>query len=641
MNAEAWKAEQRGIRELLRAPQPGSGTQVTPASDAPFASVIVVCWNSADVIARCLAHLIAQDYPSYEIIVVDDGSQDDTAQLAERALSGVDATVVRSPRNRGCPHARNLGLARAAGEMVAFVDADGFAAPDWLSRIVDVLQADREIGAVASTVFFDANPLVLNGAGGTVNRQGWAADLSMNEPYGGAHIPSEALYPMGCGMAMRRDAIGRVGVFDDRMLNYYDDVDYGIRMWRAGLKVAVASAAWVDHGVRWSTTDSGHKRLLCERHRMRVVLKHAPAGLLGRWAANEARTMKRSPEHRALKIRALAWNLRHLPGVLTSRLRMHGAPQAPERLIDPSWGEHFPVGMALFCRPSPEAASDHIDMAEPSSDRQLLFGWFPVERVDGRSYRWAADRAGVLVRLPESASRMRLDFAHVPVDTGGIDVSIRAMGLPASLETLWSIRLPWQYIGRSVENHPLSLPPGEYEVRFDARQGWTQPPSENRSLGLALSSLSFHASFQIEPGGVDMGSAAVGDQLVNGWFEPEHEQIGDYRWAGARSAAVIRLVRPASHVTLTYRLPPASADGVRVSMAALGGGSPAWSAHLVGGATEWHVQSFSANLEPGDYLVSFDAGTPWSNPDRRDPELWAENRTLGFALSALTCTPVA
>ncbi len=71
---------------------------------------------------------------------------------------------------------------------MAFIDADGFAAPSWLSQVVAAFAADATVGGVASTVFFDANPLVLNGAGGIVNRQGWAADLSMNESYERAQI---------------------------------------------------------------------------------------------------------------------------------------------------------------------------------------------------------------------------------------------------------------------------------------------------------------------------------------------------------------------------------------------------------------------------------------------------------------------
>ena len=206
---------------MLRRSRAPDGATGTPSA---LASIIVVCWNSANVLARCLDQLMTQDYPRYEIIVVDDGSQDETVRVAERASAKGELLILRSAHNRGCPHARNLGLRHARGEIIAFIDADGFAAPSWLRRIVAAFGTDETIGGVASTVFFADNPLVLNGAGGIVNRQGWAADLSMNESYEHARIASEALYGMGCGMAMRRSAVERVGGFDNRMLNYYDDV---------------------------------------------------------------------------------------------------------------------------------------------------------------------------------------------------------------------------------------------------------------------------------------------------------------------------------------------------------------------------------------------------------------------------------
>src|SRR5207253_1937237 len=111
----------------------------------------------------------------------------------------------------------------------------------------------------------------------------WAADLCMGESYERTTIPSEALYAMGCGMALRRACVERTGGFDERIVNYYDDVDMGIRVWRAGYRLAVASDAWVDHAFAPEGRDSPRKPLLCERHRMRVVLKHAPTRTLIRW----------------------------------------------------------------------------------------------------------------------------------------------------------------------------------------------------------------------------------------------------------------------------------------------------------------------------------------------------------------------
>jgi GT2 family glycosyltransferase len=632
MNTERWITKQIELREAIQSKRPASGEPISQ----PKVSVIVVCWNSADVLSRCLEQLLHQDWPSYEIVVVDDGSEDETLEVAESLLDGEKGKIVRGLVNRGCAHARNLGLRHSSGEIIAFVDADGYADPRWLSRIVAAFDSDEALGAVASTVFYAHNPLVINGAGGTVNRQGWAADLSMNESFEFAQLASEALYPMGCGMAIRRSAVDRVGDFDAHIVNYYDDVDYGIRLWRAGYKVTVAPGAWIDHDFSHRRGESPRKRLLCERNRIRVVLKHAPVKSLARWALHEALALMRaSSGGRNLKLTAVLWNIRRLLSALASRRRMRRALPVPDRLVAPTWGEAFPAGLTTLSTPCPEHAGNSIDMADAGSEGQLIHGWFPAECVNVRGYRWAGVRAATLIALKAPARRLRLDYTHVPVDTGGVDVLIRQPGSAEPFTPLWATHLSWRYIALSVENHPISLPAGDYEVVFSAREGWLEPPLKTRSLGFALASMSLEPSYDLPCGGLDMASPAVEQQLVSGWYEPEQGSGRDYRWASGHAAAVIRLAESASCVRVSYRLPPARSD-VRLTVRPLHQREPAQSTLIAWRDTDWHEESFPLRLAVGDYVVSFDAEAAWSNPGRRDPAFWAENRSLGFALSSLS-----
>lgn len=443
---------------------------------------------------------------------------------------------------------------------------------------------------------------------------------------------------MGCGMAVRRAAIERVGPFDERMLNYYDDVDYGVRLWRAGYRVAVADGAWIDHGFGQSGGGEPARKLLwCERHRMRVVLKHAALGELGRWAGHEARALRDAEwARRGVKLRAIAWNARHLASALAARRALRGAAPVPERLVDPSWGEGFPAGVPPRARPRPETASNAIEMADPRSEGRLPYGWFPAERVAGRSYRWAAAQAGALIRLDAPARRLRLDYAHVPVNTGGVDVAIRRLGSPEPLALVWAAHLRWQHIERSVENHPLELPPGDYEVVFSAPRGWSDPPREIRSLGFALASMSFEESWDLPPGGVDLASPASAEQLLGDWFEAERSGGRGYRWATAHAAAVVRLDAGANGARLSYRFPPGPTAGLSISIRPVNAREAVWSTLLEWRAGEWREETLELRLPAGDYVVAFDAEATWSNPDGRDPELPPENRALGFALSSLS-----
>ncbi|HTZ85664.1 MAG TPA: glycosyltransferase family 2 protein [Solirubrobacteraceae bacterium] len=612
----------------------------------PFVSIVVVCWNSADVLGRCLEQLFAQDYPNREIVVVDDGSDDGTGEVAERASRDGELTLVRSSSNCGCPAARNLGLRHASGEIVAFIDADGFADARWLTEVVRAFGDDETIGGVASTVFYEDDPLVLNGAGGTVNRQGWAADLSMNEPYGQARLATEALYPMGCGMALRRAALERVGPFDDAMLNYYDDVDYGTRLWRAGYSVLVAHDAWIDHAT--AAGESERKRLLCERHRMRVVLKYTPRELLGKWFAQELSAYRQADGvTRRRKRAAAAWNMRRLSSTLAARRDAarrdgRGASPVPTRLFADSWGDRFPAGVTPRPRPRPENARAFLDMSSEDAQAQLPYGWFPRERVGSRSCRWATPHAAVLISLDRPARRLHLDYTHVPEEIDGIALEIRrtGAGVPTGAEVptapVWETRLRWQYLARSIENHPIELESGDYELIVSAEPGWLEPPRNERRLALALARLSFEETFDLAPVGLDMGGAGAEGQLISGWFEAEQSPTGAYRWSSAQAAAVVRVERETSAMRMRFRLTPGRSSVTRITARRLADSEPVCAWEIVWEPGEWREEAFAARLPPGDYRFDFEVQEPWSNIGQQDRELPPENRALGFALSALS-----
>ncbi len=110
-------------------------SDLPPAMAAtPRVSVVVAAYNAAATLGDCLASLRVQNYPNYETIVVDDGSTDATAQIAEQG----GARVVRVD-HRGLGGARNAGIDAATGEIVAFLDADARADRDWLYHLVECL----------------------------------------------------------------------------------------------------------------------------------------------------------------------------------------------------------------------------------------------------------------------------------------------------------------------------------------------------------------------------------------------------------------------------------------------------------------------------------------------------------------------
>jgi len=122
--------------------------------EQPLVSIIVPNYNYAHTLAACLTSLQRQTYQPTEIILVDDGSTDDSVEVARR----LGVRVAHTPRNIGAPGARNHGADLARGEVLFFVDSDVEVRPDAVANAVDLLLADDRIGAVCGN--YDPEPLI-------------------------------------------------------------------------------------------------------------------------------------------------------------------------------------------------------------------------------------------------------------------------------------------------------------------------------------------------------------------------------------------------------------------------------------------------------------------------------------------------
>ncbi len=299
-------------------------------STFPFVSVIVLNLNGEKIIERCLKHLLAQNYPYFEIIVVDNGSTDTSLPRIKAIVASNECIrLYEAGRNLGVPGGRNFGVQHARGELIAFMDSDGYADRSWLPNSVQTFQPDPRIGAVASLVCFERDPLRINGAGGVMNRGGYAWDLGYGESIETVTVLDEALFPMGCGMVVRKDVLEKIGPLDPITVKWYDDVELGIRIWKYGYAVAVQPRAIVDHDLRTAdqilSGSNWHRAYLFERARIRTVLKYFSVLNLVRFVARETIanvTLAFSPRWKEVAVRNLAylWNVLHSPSVFSYRL---------------------------------------------------------------------------------------------------------------------------------------------------------------------------------------------------------------------------------------------------------------------------------------------------------------------------------
>ena len=192
-------------------------------------AVVIVNWNGGGLLRQCLEALARQRRLPDRIIVVDNGSSDDSLSRAQVALQQAD--VIRLPENVGFAKANNLAVKAAAGsDAIALLNADAFPEPGWLDALVSAAEREPAVAAFASQIRFDSNPAYLDGAGDSYHVSGRA--WRNGHRLASAAWPSadaDVFAPCAAAALYRRDAFDEVGGFDEQYC-YFEDADLGFRL---------------------------------------------------------------------------------------------------------------------------------------------------------------------------------------------------------------------------------------------------------------------------------------------------------------------------------------------------------------------------------------------------------------------------
>ncbi len=230
------------------------------------ASVIIPAWNGARFIDDCLRSL--RDHtPSAELIVVDNGSEDGTPDLA-RALAD---HVIANDSNRGFAAAINQGVAAAQGEILLLLNQDTVALTDWLMLARTTFEGDARVGVLGYVLLYPD---------GSVQHAG----AQLTEPF----LESDHLrrydpavrmdFVTGAAMAIRRATWDAVGTFDEGFQPaYYEDVDYCVRVTRAGYTLAMRDTPAFTHFESQSRPSAAEQIARVNQQRLRFALKHRGA----------------------------------------------------------------------------------------------------------------------------------------------------------------------------------------------------------------------------------------------------------------------------------------------------------------------------------------------------------------------------
>ncbi len=198
----------------------------------PKVSVVVCAYNAERTIDSCLASLKELNYPNYEVIVVNDGSNDRTLEITQR----YDYVRLISQENKGLSVARNVGIAAATGEIVAYTDSDCMADPDWLTYLV--------------AKFLESGLAAVGGPNLSPKEDSLVPACVAVSPGVPTHIllsDEVAEHIAGCNMAFRREVLEEINGFNPIFRAAGDDVDICWRLQDRGYIIGFSPVAIVWH----------------------------------------------------------------------------------------------------------------------------------------------------------------------------------------------------------------------------------------------------------------------------------------------------------------------------------------------------------------------------------------------------------
>jgi GT2 family glycosyltransferase len=244
------------------------------ASDTPLVSVIVLNYNGKDVLEECIKSILNSNYSRVEVIVIDNGSTDESYMIAKKYEPQVK--LIKSPHNLGYSAGNNLGIRVAKGKYIFLVNNDAIIHSDCIYELVKIASSDPRIGILGCKVYYRGTRIIQH-AGGKLNLSATAPPhiRVFEEDHGQYDEVSDVDYVSGVAMMIKREVVDKIGLLNEHYFSYWEDVDYCFRAKKAGFRVVYVPKAIVEHfeGFSWKKK-SFLQKFLNERNRLLFVLNN-------------------------------------------------------------------------------------------------------------------------------------------------------------------------------------------------------------------------------------------------------------------------------------------------------------------------------------------------------------------------------
>jgi GT2 family glycosyltransferase len=302
------------------------------SKDYPLVSVVVLNFNGKEYLDTCLRSVLHADYPSFEVVFVDNGSEDGSYDYVKENF-GCDSRMrlVRTSENKGFAEGNNVGIQHTKGELIAFLNNDTETDKNWLKELVNAILLDSSIGVVQSKLLSYHDPDILDCVGGVLDIFGNAKDAGRTEKEEGQYDEiREIFYACFAATLVKREVLKKVGLLDPRFFVYFEDADFCWRARLSGYKVMYIPKSKVYHirgatAKRVSRLGLFHKRknklaILIINHELGNLLKTLPVVISSYFVGfffGVVTTRKLDTNFTFAE--AILWNLKNLRYLLSRR----------------------------------------------------------------------------------------------------------------------------------------------------------------------------------------------------------------------------------------------------------------------------------------------------------------------------------
>lgn len=246
----------------------------------PLISVIIVHYNGRECLEDSLGSLKKQTYTNFEIIIVDNGSMDDSVPFVRKTYPEVE--VIYSKKNNFCA-GNNIGIEKALGKYVLILNNDTELHSNCLEHLAMAVESsDHTVGMWATKILNYYDRTLIDSTGLVIYPDGISRGRGRLEKDSGQFdLTEEVCFPSGCAGLYNKDILKSLGSFDEDFEFYLEDSDVGFRFRLAGWKCIYIPEAKIYHKYSFSMGKySPRKVFLIERNRIWLLIKNYPISLL-------------------------------------------------------------------------------------------------------------------------------------------------------------------------------------------------------------------------------------------------------------------------------------------------------------------------------------------------------------------------